>query len=422
MNSSTFVRQSLAQRGPQRTRRRSKNRLERAGDRISRVIGTFTDKIMPQREESTHDDEDDKPFEARKTWNRVLEVVTDKVRRDKRLGAQLKEPLQAAINKGWNTRHHSSYLKVHVLLTYWADDDDAKDAANQLDSLFRDKYGFNVFIFPLRVDNPEPAKKLAGLLKSFMEIHGKKDNLLIFWYGGAAHLSGDGRGRTMWFGRGNGNMLISSGLVTKTLAGLLEAPPCDADILTLFDAQHSINDMVSSAGSGIFEHLGASANVDLASWKYNGCFTRSLIDILGRQEVIRHGISVPDLHRELIQRAGNIRRDISELQSRQNLNSTHSQNVVTRYGYMARTPPPPVYCRLSPLLPRSKNKSGSVVLSQLDRQLEYFSVSPDNEDIDVQLIVKSNNDRLDFPSWRTWLQNAPPQVEKIRVRRIEGSE
>ncbi|ETS81631.1 hypothetical protein PFICI_06633 [Pestalotiopsis fici W106-1] len=64
--------------------------------------------------------------------------------------------------------------------------------------------------------------------------------------------------------------------------------------------------------------------------RWVGCFTRSLLDILGRQEVIRHGISVPDLHRELIQKLPMSFRTSSNRKPGRNLNSPHSQNITTR--------------------------------------------------------------------------------------------
>ncbi|KAF3017872.1 hypothetical protein E8E14_012709 [Neopestalotiopsis sp. 37M] len=420
MNSATFVRQSLAQRGPQRGRRRSKSRIERAGERLNRVVGTLTDKIMPQRQGNGNDDESKKPSENRVSLNRALTAVADKLRREKRIGANLQGPLQSAIDNGWDARYQSRYREVHVFLTYWDDGNPyyyATEAARQLRSLFEDKYGFNVVPYPIPVSTIDPAATVAYLLEQFMDQHGAKGNLLIFWYGGAARMSRDGRGRTMWFGEDRGR-LISSGLVLKTLSGMLEAPPCEADILTLFDCQHSINDMPTSLGQGIFEHLGATANVDFAPWEYKGCFTKALIDILSRDESARYGISIPDLHRQLVENAVSVRRDIAEQNARWTHDNPGAQSFET-HAFIT-TPPPPVYCHVSPVPRRSKNASGSIVLSRLNQRLEYFSVSPDNEELKVELIVSSNNHRLDMASWSNWLQNAPPQVEKIEIRRITG--
>ena len=96
-----------------------------------------------------------------------------------------------------------------------------------------------------------------------------------------------------------------------------------------------------------------------------------------------------------------------------------SAQIIETHAFIT-TPPPPVYCHVSPVPRRSMNASGSIVLSRLNQRLEYFSVSPNNEDIDVQLLVSSNNYRLAMASWSNWIQNAPHQVEKIEVRRITG--
>ncbi|KAI0170082.1 hypothetical protein BJ166DRAFT_621823 [Pestalotiopsis sp. NC0098] len=401
------------------SRRTSKNRFSQVSDRWNRALEVVTDKVKSQRN-------DNQPSEPSERWSRVLEAVSEKVklrRREQRVGTLSAEPLQVAINDGWTSRHHGRYRQVSVLLTYWDDDvqcDQAKQAAEQLEIVFTQKYDFHVITWPIPIGNCAPGMTLSEVLVGFMRVHGQEGNLLIFWYGGPARLTAEGTGRTFWHGKNPEEMVISSGLVIKTLAGLLEAQSCKADILTLYDCPHALNDVVDVSRSGIFEHLGATSNDDFAPWNHPGCFSRSLIAILNRDHVIKHGLSVADIHREMLKRSANIRKTMFKHEASKKSHRSESPTAAASLSLCTRIPPPPVYCHLSTYPVPSKNESGSIVLSGRGYPLEYFSVNPGNKELQVQLTVTSNNDRLDIARWRNWAQNAPPQVEKIHIQRIKG--
>lgn len=111
--------------------------------------------------------------------------------------------LKRAVRDGWNSRYDSRYKHVKVLLTYWADSGDtapgAAKAASSLANVFKQVYDFGVqeWLIP-SVDEPQQA--LAAKLQEWVRYFGHEDNLLIFWYGGAARKIGSGAVPAIWHG------------------------------------------------------------------------------------------------------------------------------------------------------------------------------------------------------------------------------
>lgn len=130
----------------------------------------------------------------RQSWTRVVGAAGNMVHRRTSMIStsisSLGEQLQQAVVQGWSSRHYSRYHEVHALLTYWAESEDdsfyAAEAAEKLRDTLRRKYGFNaeVFIIPI-LDQPQ--QFLAARLARFVRDHGRKGNLLIFWWVQLSH-------------------------------------------------------------------------------------------------------------------------------------------------------------------------------------------------------------------------------------------
>ncbi|KAI0121190.1 hypothetical protein BJ170DRAFT_149402 [Xylariales sp. AK1849] len=346
-------------------------------------------------------------------WTRAFTAVSDIVSTERRPSLKtqattLGQTIQQVVDDGWTTRHHSRYREVRVLLSYFAETDDsgfgADKAAQRLADVFKRRFGFDVQIWLIPIMDPQGS--CAQKLSEFVSNDGKAGNLLIFWYGGFAKGSEDGKGPVMWFGDRWGGQ-VDSRIVPQILgAG-------KADVLTLYDCGLSLHGH-GGLGAGIFEHLGASPNENVWGFGNSRSFTKSLIQIIDQPEIAACGISMLDIHRKLVNRARRLR-TIPEDDGKKATSRGHAVSAA-RSWLSSSTTRSPVYCHLSTCPPRGRRVATSIVLSRIGYPLEVFGYDNEGEELNVDLRLRLKKNDIDLRVWKEWITPAPPEVDQVSIR------
>lgn len=268
-------------------------------------------------------------------------------------------------------------------------------------------------------------------------------------YGGSAKETDSGKGPVMWFGEyvtrhvplvscadANDNSSRWGGEVNSTIVPQILGSS-SADVLTLYDCGFSIHGQIATRAR-VFEHLGASAGGIVEGFRRPGSFTRCLIRILDRPEAAAYGVSVPDIHRKLVNFAKRGRAaaaaaaatDPTEEEERDDasvytsggrgraVSTASAVPSLWLSGVVGPSPPSPVYCRLSAGRPRSKGEPATIVLSRLGYPLEVFpNENPPEEEQEVELCIRLKRNDINVERWTQWLLDAPPEADRVTVKK-----
>ncbi|KAI1823248.1 hypothetical protein F4861DRAFT_342878 [Xylaria intraflava] len=311
-------------------------------------------------------------------------------------------------------------------------------AAYQLANVFERRYGISgqVWMIP-SLENPQDM--LCGKIAQFVTEYGGPDNLLIFWYGGSAEFVGapddgarwtEGNGaEVVWYGLRD-ELGISAKAVTKALSA------ASSDVLFLNDspfAQHAY--MGHLTGPGTFEMLGSgsmvASNLERRMERV-ASFTRTLALMLDAPALATHGVSIPELHRKLLD-VVNPGRPKTALPTAppfaattQRGGTSHgppSTHLIASRAPTAQAPPYPVYCQISQAVQLEKRACRNIVLSHLNAPLCAELVHAKGAaEPRVRLDLRLKRPFLDVRRWREWIMNAPPDAKEIIFSKISGKE
>ncbi|KAI3340757.1 hypothetical protein F4824DRAFT_497048 [Ustulina deusta] len=361
--------------------------------------------------------------------------------------------LQIAIEDAWPRRHHSRYRSARALLVCWSENEstDASTtadpypplppfgrsrvssvssesnanypirsssesrfhvrnssstiaqnarqgpffpAAYQLAAVLDRRYGIQAQVWMVpSVDVPQDA--LTAKIKHFVQEYGGPDNLLIFWYGGQADFvsttpiepsAGANYNTTelMWYGRKD-KPGVPARVVTKAL-GLGRA-----DVLMLNDspfAQHAYSSHIEGPGS--FELLGPGITGNPSA-----SFTLTLALMLDAPNLATHGVSVPELHRKLLDMAA-------------------PGNPIRTPTAPGRAANYPVYVQIAQ---STREARRNIVLSRLDASLAVETNYARNvSEPGVKLQIRLPRPSLDVRRWREWVLAAPDEAQEVSVQ------
>ncbi|KAI1314203.1 hypothetical protein F5Y03DRAFT_389675 [Xylaria venustula] len=367
--------------------------------------------------------------------------------------------LQSSVDNTWSRRHHSRYRNARALLVCWADSDYSThapespmaspvaspmgspmgspvaprfsydshpprmsseghmrnssstigqstrqgpfvSAAYQLASVLERRYGIRsqVWLIPSLED---PQNMLAGKTKQFVDMYGGPDSLLIFWYGGHADFAATMPDQCVEGINGSINEIIwhgsreEPGISARTITKTLGVGLARADVLMLNDspfAQYAYASHIE--GPGTFELLGPGS---IHTNYHAGSFTRNLATMLNSQHLASRGVSVPELHRKLL--------DVA---------SDPGSRATTAPGptQMLRGPAYPVYVQLVP----AEHTARHIVLSRLETSLAPETRYARNVDEPgVSVYFKLVRPHLEVKQWKEWLLGAPEEVQEVSV-------
>ncbi|EFW99010.1 hmg-i/hmg-y, DNA-binding protein [Grosmannia clavigera kw1407] len=148
-----------------------------------------------------------------------------------------------AVDKAWDCRS-PTYAGVHVLLIYWDEDDEAvKDAAAQLESVFRTTYHFDTDIFSIQ--SAVSCDMLYAKVETFFASNSSPGDLAILYYAGeieANRLVGEA---PVWTPRGQ---IGTASIESKPIQAACESASCD--VLLLFDFCNAYHYPLTKASYG----------------------------------------------------------------------------------------------------------------------------------------------------------------------------
>ncbi|KAI2638452.1 hypothetical protein GGS21DRAFT_440566 [Xylaria nigripes] len=306
-------------------------------------------------------------------------------------------------------------------------------AAYQLASVLARRYGIGsqVWMIPT-LDNPQDM--LAGKINQFVEEYGGADNLLIFWYGGSAEFvnmardgaqaSEAGSGEVVWYGLRD-ELGISARAITKALG------VARADVLMLNDspfAQYVYSGHL--AGPGTFELLGSGSmipsNLDPKADRA-ASFTRTLTLMLDSPFLAAHGVSIPELHRKLLDMMSQNRLShaptspISLAAAHSGMyqdgrRRRHNLTTVSR-SQPVQIPWYPVYCLICQSAHIERETRKNIVLSRLNAPLGAQVVhARGSTEPRVRLDIKLERPLIDIRRWTEWLLNAPGDALEVQFK------
>ncbi|KAK2606374.1 hypothetical protein QQS21_003193 [Conoideocrella luteorostrata] len=300
----------------------------------------------------------------------------------------LKNELQFNIPKILSATNRGRYNFVQVLLLFWQDDDDVtivQDAVRDLAGVFEKSYHytFHIQAIPSASDGFKSSWRwLSRQLNDFSEDRDQRDALKIVYYAGHTYLDGN---REMILASSRDQEKASTCRWSGIQQVLEEA--C-ADTLIIMDAAYYPSSKIVRQ-KGVLELLAASVSEDHVASLGRCSFTRALAEQLRIRAARTTPLSAAELHSLLLSQYPQMVHD-----------SKPERETITTF-------PAPLHAMMS-----GNSRLPSIFLSPLYHGSSLRNSFSYENNPQLHLTIKLNDDNVDIESWNEWLRLMPDGIRE----------
>ncbi|KAK5992921.1 hypothetical protein PT974_06346 [Cladobotryum mycophilum] len=303
----------------------------------------------------------------------------------------LKNDIQNNASRMLLTSSRGRYNSVQALLLFWQDDDDqllVQSAVRELAEVF-DKYYHYTFQIQTIPSSSEGCKSswrwLSRKLNDFAEDRDQRDVLKIVYYVGHTYLDGN---REMVLASSRDHERAST-IRWGGIQHILEEA-C-ADTLIIMDAAYYPSSRMVRQ-QGVLELIAASMSDEHYTSLDRCVFTRILAEQLRTRAARQSPLSAAELHSILLATYPKMVRDM-----------TPEKEVLTSF-------PAPLHTMMS-----GNSRLPSIFLSPVPQNSPLRNSFSYENNPQLHLLIKLNDENIDVESWNEWLRMMPEGIKDIKV-------